>query len=127
MRRRGNTKQCLRKTEKVKRERGGHTYTSFIYRRSTETGRGRCSGVSGVAGLPQKLLQTGVTEAMSTGGHLDGLPHRLAAERTLEPSLWLLQELVIKPGHRYRFQEGKGGYFSCCCFLFSFFGLRAAG
>lgn len=41
---------------------------------------------------------------MSTGRHLDRLPHRLAAERTLEPSLWLFQELVIKPGHRYRFR-----------------------
>lgn len=40
---------------------------------------------------------------MSTGGHLDRLTHRLAAERTLEASLWLLQELVIKPGHGCRF------------------------
>lgn len=53
--------------------------------------------------IPQKFLQAGVTEAVSTGGHLDGLPHRFAAERTLEASLWLLQELVIKPGHGCRF------------------------
>lgn len=36
---------------------------------------------------------------MSTGRHLDRLPHRLAAEGTLEAPLRLLQELVIKPGH----------------------------
>lgn len=53
--------------------------------------------------VPQKFLQTGVTEAVSTGRHLDRLPHRLAAQRTLEASLWLFQKLVIKPGHRCGF------------------------
>ncbi|KAJ0021947.1 hypothetical protein NQD34_009437 [Periophthalmus magnuspinnatus] len=51
--------------------------------------------------LPQEFLQTGVTEAVSTGRHLDRFPHRLAAERTLKASLWLFQKLVIKPGHVY--------------------------
>lgn len=49
--------------------------------------------------VPEEFLQTGVTEPMSTGRHLDRLPHRLAAEGTLEAPLRLLQELVIKPGH----------------------------
>lgn len=49
--------------------------------------------------VPEEFLQTGVTEPMSTGRHLDRLPHRLAAERTLEAPLRLLQELVVKPGH----------------------------
>lgn len=49
--------------------------------------------------VPEEFLQTGVTEPMSTGRHLDRLPHRLAAERTLEAPLRLLQELVVEPGH----------------------------
>lgn len=49
--------------------------------------------------VPEEFLQTGVTEPVSTGGHLDGLPHRLAAERTLEPSLRLLQELIVEAWH----------------------------
>lgn len=39
---------------------------------------------------------------MPTGRHLDRLPHRLAAERTLEAPLRLLQKLVIKAGHGCR-------------------------
>lgn len=62
-----------------------HTHTQAIYTH-TET-------------LPEEFLQTGVTEPVPTGGHLDGLPHRLAAERTLEASLRLLQELVVEAGH----------------------------
>lgn len=49
--------------------------------------------------VPEEFLQTGVTEPMSTGRHLDRLSHRLAAEGTLEAPLRLLQELVIKAGH----------------------------
>lgn len=62
-----------------------YTHTQAIYTH-TET-------------LPEEFLQTGVTEPVPTGGHLDGLPHRLAAERTLEAPLRLLQELVVEAGH----------------------------
>lgn len=68
--------------------------------------------------VPQEFLQTGVTEPMSTGRHLDRLPHCLAAERTLEASLWLFQKLVIKPRHCYRFCRG---------FFLSALGLRVKG
>ena len=49
--------------------------------------------------VPEEFLQTGVTEPMATGRHLDRLPHRLAAERTLEAPLRLLQELLVEAGH----------------------------
>lgn len=63
-------------------------------------------------------MQAGVTEAMATGRHLDGLPHRLAAERTLEAPLGLLQKLVIKAGH---------GCLAACCLAVSRLGARRRG
>lgn len=62
-----------------------------------------CAYAAARAHVPQEFLQTGVAEPVSTGRHLNRLPHRLAAERTLEPSLWFLQKLVIKPGHGCQF------------------------
>lgn len=53
---------------------------------------------------PEKFLQTGVAESVSTCGNLDGFPHRLATQRALEAPFGFLQELVVKPRH-------------CCVFI----------
>lgn len=49
--------------------------------------------------LPEKFLQTGIAESVSTCGNLDGFPHCFATQRTLKASLGLLQELVVEPRH----------------------------
>lgn len=60
----------------------------------------QCARVNiGEESLPEEFLQTGVTESVTTGGHLNRFPHRFAAQRTLEAPLRLLQKLVIEPRH----------------------------
>lgn len=75
---------------------------SLWYRRrmSASAYECQCARVNiGEESLPEEFLQTGVTESVTTGGHLNRFPHRFAAQRTLEAPLRLLQKLVIEPRH----------------------------
>lgn len=53
-------------------------------RPATVCPRFRQTGVGKESALPEILLQAGVAESVSAGGHLHGVSHRLITQRTIK-------------------------------------------